>query len=94
MGAQRAALAVAAVAATASCQWPSGAEAGGACGAPGRHVGSTVETESALSTVVDVYSTDGIAGYTTWRVAVNLLAPAQNIYTILCASFSLHSTSQ
>ena len=60
---------------------PAGA---GSCGVPGIHVSATVETESALSTVVNEYSTDGIAGYTTYRVAVNLLSPAQNIYTILC----------
>jgi hypothetical protein len=69
------------------------AEAGGGCGAPGSHVGTTVETESALSTVVDAYSTDGIAGYTTWRVAVKLLSSAQNIYTILCAFISASQTA-
>jgi hypothetical protein len=77
---------------TACPAWVSGSEH--SCGAPGQSVGSTVESRSALSTVVEEYSVGGIAGHTTYRVAAKLLSDAANIYTILCAlPLSHHASS-
>ena len=56
------------------CQQPSTSNANG----------EIQESDEAIQTVVEEYSTDGVAGYTTYRVAVKLQPAADNIYTILC----------
>ena len=56
---------------------------GGSGGTPARvNSGLTEEEDSIASAVVTEYQVDGIAGYTTYRVAVRVGGDASNVYTI------------